>query len=611
MSFQRCLAIALSAVMVATVGVAAAGDWTANDVVTTLSFRPGAMGSVGLEVDGDTAAVDPPARHRLDVPRSADALSFMAPATFALSFAAPNGHFQAFPGGRLRHQGGFRLAWDGGSLALADFEVRPGADGRSLELADPASGDALLVADHLHLDLLVEGRRLQVFNADLRISGRLAERMGHPEYAGVVVGSLALDGVAAAPEGFQMVRGSCPDNWTGTVDVALVDMSSMGQADREGGQVVVVPSAELKNVGTADVPWYDGFSGVFPPYDNDQHPFLVWQLYRIEDGLFRQIGKSQVKHAFLTINSNCTGCGFDPHILGLGCEDVYGQGTNTSLSSLAPREEIEASTGIWAHCDEPQPNTPSHFDPDGDCDQDHFGQGEDDFTHGMVVEESDLTSVDPDVVYLGSAFYVVRDDVNIFNTMGWRTTTPSFNGFGWTFPVGPFANGSPMDAWIDPGSPEPGTASTVAKTANGHLQLGVRTFDAGEGWTRYEYVLMNHDYDPQVDALTIPVATGVTVVDPTFHDLDSDPTNDWAVTISSGSVSWKMPSGLPEANGLDWGDSFSFGFTADAAPWAGPIAAEPLEAASEPSVPISTLGPFLDPSLIFADGFESGDQSAW
>jgi len=40
---------------------------------------------------------------------------------------------------------------------------------------------------------------------------------------------------------------------------------------------------------------------VFPPHTNDQHPYLVWNFYRLADGRLEQIGVSGAKHAFLTI----------------------------------------------------------------------------------------------------------------------------------------------------------------------------------------------------------------------------------------------------------------------------------------------------------------------
>ena len=55
--------------------------------------------------------------------------------------------------------------------------------------------------------------------------------------------------------------------------------------------IAVAPSATLKNVGVTDIPWHGKFSGNFPPYNNDQHPYLAWNMYRLAV-LPGQLGKS-------------------------------------------------------------------------------------------------------------------------------------------------------------------------------------------------------------------------------------------------------------------------------------------------------------------------------
>ncbi|MDW8479492.1 MAG: hypothetical protein RML12_06195 [Xanthomonadales bacterium] len=96
--------------------------------------------------------------------------------------------------------------------------------------------------------------------------------------------------------------------------------------------MVFAPGAALRNGDderTADVPWVRKFT-VSPwnyPYPgNDQHPYLVWNLYRIRDGRLEQIGASGVKHAFYTINWYCApgACGAGGgQILGRACYDIY------------------------------------------------------------------------------------------------------------------------------------------------------------------------------------------------------------------------------------------------------------------------------------------------
>ena len=86
--------------------------------------------------------------------------------------------------------------------------------------------------------------------------------------------------------------------------------------------------------------------------------------------------------------------------------------------------------------------------PDGmpqDCGPDFFGAGEDNFTHGMKVAEADLQV--PGATYYVEAFYIVRGDSNIFNSMGYRQVAPAKPSL-WTFTnAGPYIQGPAINAW--------------------------------------------------------------------------------------------------------------------------------------------------------------------
>ncbi len=400
-------------------------------------------------------------------------------------------------------------------------------------------------------------------------------------------------------------RGGCPPDWDGTVDVRLLGLHSVNQLARAAGRVVMLPAVSVKNVGTADVPWYSQFSGAFPPHGNDQHPFLVWSAYRVADGALRQLGVSDVRHAIPALNTQCP-CAAGSHLLGVGCEDTNASGTNAANELLAPRGEITAHTGLWAHCDEPRPDTPSHFDPDGDCVQDHTGQGEDAFSHGLVVREADLREAG--AVFYFQAWYVVRGDVDLANSMGYRKIEPSFSGSSWSFSLrGPLVSGSPVDAWVDPRSPGPGASNETLVTVDGRLQLAARARDLGDGWWRFDYALVNHDYDRRIQAFTLPLPDGISIDAIGFDDPDDDPRNDWLPTVARHSLEWRAPTAGAAA---DWGTLFHFSFEADAAPEPADAVLLPVEPGASLQETIPTLG--LGPAaLIFADGFESGDASAW
>lgn len=534
-------------------------------VVTSLAFNEPLLADIGVKLAG----VEPTGRagqHELSVlPWQATGY---AATTTCLKLSLLEGRFLDFAGGSIAHRGGPTLHGNDASVSLNGFALRAGPEPQSLELVS-ATGESLFYGMLPHYDIDTARGVFDVFNVDLQISDALAARWKRPELAGVAVGILTLRGtiegwnpanVPAAPPG-------CND-WSGDQDVALIQMSAIQQTFRSQGRVVITPSARLKNVGSANVPWHSRFSGTFPPYSNDQHPFLVWALYREVGGVIEMVAQSDVKHAFLTINQNCEpGACTQGHILGVGCEDVYSVGTNSG--HLGPRSEISAFTGKWAHCNEPAPNTPSHYDQVAPfCSADNSGGGETPFEHRLVVHDSDLSVSGAN--YYFASWYLVRDDVNIFNNMGWRKINPSLSGNTWTFGfASAFTNGSALDAWVHPAVPPAGAANTTHKEPGaGSVQVAVKTSPAGRGFHKYVYAVHNHDFDPQVDSFSVPLPAGVTPSQLRFIDLDDTAANNWTPTVVAGdSITWTAPEGAR----MPWGTMFTFAFVANTAPVAGSV----------------------------------------
>ncbi len=588
---------ALGLVFVALCGASAAAEWPMHDVRTQLSFNQALMRDLGLEV----SALD---KVRARFPGHPLSMRFDDPIAFAgladrRVRADIEGHvFEHLLGPGVRHRGGFELAWRGGRLSLQDFVLAPAYAPREFEVR---TRDGLVVfrADFAHFEVDAERGELKLFNLDLKIGADLAARMNAPELAGVVVGGLEISAQVDAPPGTAKLGTppSCSD-WSGDQDVALVGIGSVGQWARGNGLVAISPSATLRNVGTANVPWYSKFSGTFPPYGNDQHPYLIWGIYRIKDGRFEQIGVSGVKHAFLTTNTGCdpgacTGSGApggSGHILGLGCQDTYSQGNNNSTGALSFRSEIQSALGLWNH-------TGSHFDQDGNGIQDHSGAGETFLDHGANVLESDLQTAASS--YYLDAWYVVRDDINIFNTMGWRQITPAFNGSIWTFATPTLlVNGPAVNAWVSETAPPAGSMNAVLTQPDGHLRVVVKTTDLGGGQTRYEYAVVNHDFDRQVGSFFVPTL-GTAVTDLYFHDVDRNAGTDWTATQNANGITWTKVG----ADGLDWGTTFNFGFTAPTAPVAAYAMLGAVEAGDPAHLSIATLAPEAD-GLVFRNDFE-------
>jgi len=567
-----------------------AASWSLSDARTAISFNPSLLRDLGVQVrdiERGDLRFDPHAHALVHDAR----LVFGARNDKRLAVDMQGHVLEHLLGPGLHHRGGFELAWKGGELSLRQFVLAPAFAPRSFELRT-RDGEVAFTADFAHFEVDREAGTLQLFNLDLRIAPALAQRLKQPQLAGVAIGTLELEARVQVPQA-EAKLGTPPgcSDWSGNKDVALTAIGSVGQWQRQDGFVAVSPSATLRNVGTGNVPWYGKFTGPFPPYNNDQHPFLVWAIFRSANGVFEQIGTSDVKHAFLTINSGCdAGACTDSHILGLGCSDVYGEGTNNSTGSLSFRPEVTAGFGLWNH-------TGSHFDQNGDGVQDHSGS--DPFPiHRATVQETDLQTAGAE--YFLEAWYVVRDDVNIFNSMGWRRMTPSLPNSIWIFTLNTaLANGSVLDAWVNPASPPTGSRNELLTLPEGHVRLAVKTTDLGGGQTRYEYALLNHDFDRQIGSFFVPTG-GNSVGNLYFHDVDRNAGSDWIATQDANGITWTKPAA---SAGLDWATLHNFGFTAATPPTNASATLGAVEAGAPAQLNIQTLVP-TDIGLVFADGFE-------
>ena len=547
------------------------------DVVTTLSFNPLVLVDHGVTVRSD-GAVEAAPRHALAI-LPGPASSFDG-ASECMAVDVEGGHLSDFVSGRVTHAGGPTLSRGASAVSLAGFELRVGDEPRTFDVVT-AAGDRVLLGTLPHYQIDASGV-LDVFNVDLAVTPVLAARLGAPDLAGTVVGTLSLRARLTSPvggaasletaslrsaglEGAPGPANACND-FSGDVDVALIAMDAIQQQGRLGDKVVITPSAILKNVGTANVPWQARFSGSFPPYNTDQHPYLVWALFREVGGVFEPLAYSDVKHAFLTINSNCSpGACRIGSVLGLGCEDVYGVGTNGT--HLAPRAEILPHAGTWAHCSTPAPNTPSHYDQVAPfCSADYNGSDEGTLVHRLVASDAELSVAGAS--YYFASWYVVRDDINIFNSMGWRKIVPTQSGSNWSFGFsGPYRQGSVLDAFVDPASQTPSRLNATYKDpAAGSVQIAATATDLGNGRFRYVYVLMNHDFDPKLRAITLPMGPNILVEQPTFTDGDQDATNNWIHSGGIGQQTWVAPKASAR---LAWGTAITITYIANGSPITG------------------------------------------
>jgi len=454
----------------------------------------------------------------------------------------------------------------------------------------------LFTINSVHIEYDKDKGLLLMSNMDLFASKELAQLLHSPILENQAVGQIHTYNNLTIPDNAQKeLRGTtCATHpiWPpdGDVDVALIDIGSVQWMRNIGtDRIIVAPSAQLKNIGTAEVPWYQQFTTPgHDPYNNDQHPFLNWAIYREVDGRFEQLGVSGVKHAFLTINSNCTINCNDSHILWLGCEDVYGVGNNDSSFALGPRAEIEAYTGVWENCG-------SFFDPlpcTGNHQQSSNGTDE----NRLTVYTDDLTDVNNTGMYM-QAWYLIRDDINIFNSMGYRSISPVESGGGWNMNRGPtFTNGPALDNYVTPNTISSMESSQTITTSEGQFTVAVKVVDLGAGLFRYNYAIENYDFDPRFINYHIPLATSALVSDTVFVDPEHDDANNWQFSHNNGVLSIQGNA----QNEQDWGMLFSFSFTTNAPP----IQARITIDAAHPVISTTVKATILSPDLVFQGDFE-------
>ncbi|MEO8460540.1 MAG: hypothetical protein ABI451_08435 [Dokdonella sp.] len=571
----------------------------------------------------------------------------------SLDFAVTGKKLEGLRGGSLQYGGGFVLAFDGGKADLRGLRIRASANGLfGLEVVD-SGGTVWMTMDHAHFNLGENETVFNIVNMNSRLSAHFAAALGHSELTGLDLGVVDTHSnifqrqteTASGPSA-QVPQTDCTNNWPGvgsppyTADITMIygnpnylsqidgisakrcNISTTGNCTTTSttGEVVIDQDSSLRNTGTAAVTWYTMFahSGTQPaPYGTDQHPMLVWNLYRQNaDGTIKQIGVSGVKHAFTTVNFNCTCAGGS--VIYPTCEDTYSTGNNDTSRYLAPRKEVIARTAQWGRCG-------SVFDANCDGARDGGSSG----GGATNLHEFRLNAIESDLLpplstgahYYLEYFYVVRDDINIYNTMAFREILPTKSGSSWAVSLSPTANftqGPIINQWVSPTSPPVGATNQELNSPEGHARVAVKTTDIGGGSFHYQYSVMNFDFaravidpahptEPNLKVLSntgfnsfaVAVPATATITNLQFNDADLNAGNDWTATNADGVVSWQGPAG----NELNWETMYTFSFDADSAPVTGDAALGVAEAGAPSRYTVTTLAPLADPVMV--DGFDS------
>lgn len=577
-----------------------AGDaeWVIEAGQIELEFDPGILKALSLDIEDITTDK-----------KSASTLVWTFLQNPNVAIIMRDKSFRSLGPGHISLGGSIRLIAGKRKLSASGFAVRRGKTALSLELVGP-DGEAWFSSSsyQYHFDpglshLFMHSMGFEAGPGFSAFTGRAIDGMVLGR-ARLALRLQALQGGQAKGTGtVQCINPRWHDGSTYLTDVRLTDIPVVMHLSGEDGQgnIRLAPTAYLDNVGTADVPWFQKFASRYvgsypPPYNEDSHPMLVWNLYRLVDGRMEQIGKSGLKHAFNTVNHTCSCAGgayyslpvspFDPENLqgayssilwatdhddnlnGLPCEDNYQYSTNDEARWLGPRAEVTPHSVDWEPCG-------SSFSPDAVADGTPCAETATNPYPGafpnyrMWVAPADLTVAGAS--YYLDAWYLVKNDIDIFNSMGWVSINPVDNALFWSFDISPspgFQNGSILDNWVDPGAPAAGESNHTLNTGQGHLQLASRVEDLGNGSYRYDYALMSHDFSPGLRCIRIPAAGTDRVSNIEISDGDRDPGNDWQIDQKATYLVLRLPGNTPH----DFGQLHSLRFTSTIAPVDGEIA---------------------------------------
>ena len=541
----------------------------------------------------------------------------------SLSLLVPQGNFESFKDGQLSLTTNVVLRHGHRVVSLEQL-VATGAKfdrNAAIHLAD-GQGRHLLTLTHLHVLAEQDEQILTIHNADVRATPQLAELLDLPVLVDVPLGMAWIDLNLHIPPGADL-SGKSPDSrglsctgrpfWpqddpTHIVDVGLINIGTVAYQNRQPGtnRIKVAPSATLKSFGFGDAVWIPKFqSRLFYSFSpQDQHPFLVWNMYRIADGRIQQLGSSGVKHAFLTINSNCTiDCG-SGNVLWPGCEDVYSSGTNNSNFNQGPREDVLPAEGLFF-------SAGSFFDPDRTGDQTNDSTT---WQNRLMVDENELQT--PDATYFLDSWYVVQYDIDIWNSMGFHEINPSPSGNGWSFgPLGPFTEGPVLDQWIEFGSMSPLQAHESIVVASetpdapypgnmpqGHLRVLVDAIETSPGVWRYNYAIQNFDFTRAINQLRIPLPDSAQLFDTFFYspEVDGVVGDDWTVSRDNDQLVFDAPAN----NHLRWFSLYNFEIETNAVPGSDEVRLIPAQAGFPSELSVEIIVPGLAED-IFSDGFET------
>jgi hypothetical protein len=373
--------------------------------------------------------------------------------------------------------------------------------------------------------------------------------------------------------------------------------------------------------------WYAPFDSAAPTVtDSAKHPYINTNIYRLNaEGRLEQLAASWTKHGWYAASasqgnvagntgSDACGTGTCPSgspandQLGANCADTYNSGHNSDRYYMGPRSEISArgaklspgwairgtyldAVTVTSNVDTLAATTAAR----ADAVRTYTGSGTAQSNKLATFAKADVstTALGPNGRVIMEAYYVVNGDVNKLNNFAFRSFTSNHNGGTGTLTatnlnfattaspfmptvIGRHTYGPAMFQWGD-------QQQQASPTAEGSVYAASRVVNNGDGTFRYEYNILNVDLDRGVEAVSIPLANGITLSNVSFRQPRlADPAfdiRDWvnqidgvtgnlvysAQTPTAGSANWT--NGQPmKSNSIRYGTMYSFWFTSDLPP---------------------------------------------
>ena len=437
-------------------------------------------------------------------------------------------------------------------------------------------------------------RSLSINGGRLLISEDFANKLGHPEATGEMVGEISITAstypievttfVNGAIEGSILPARKGSNSPTGGgvpgPDIIVGDMNGLAQFGSASGQVGLGIGTTSCNNGDQSFHFYQ--------LPNADHSVVTQNLYRMSGGAnnderFEQIGGAWVKHTFGANQDDACSFGCTPFPnateLGVGCSDPYLASQNASqgdhVGALGSRAWVNPFTGFFPT--DPRPES-------------HAGHVHTGTSHRVLVNASDLnTTMNTGATYYAEVQYDSPQEYawcqthpsqcNMYNNASYRrynvsgTTSFTFAAVGSTVRMRP-ATGAWTGATSSKVEPEPGI--------DGRAFVVYKVSGPVAGVWHYEYGIHNQNLDRSVQSFSVPLACGVNVSNIGFHAPPNHPgfANDgtvgntgfsntaWTATQTATDLTWNTETFAQNqnANAIRFGTMYNFRFDSDRPP---------------------------------------------